>query len=317
MQKTVYSSKRFNEFRMSKAEVNELHLKFRVKKKKGWDILKGYEALKSVENLDSLIKKIQYRPFDVRYILYENHLVWRTVEKVMQHMEKDNIALISARSNKSNNMDHFFFTKFITEAKCGESTTQSQIFPLYIYENTIDREENFTLDFRKYIDSLYKIYLKPEEIIGYIYGILYSPIYRKKYTQLLKYDFPRIPFIEDIKIFKLLSDVGWKLIQIHLKNEIIKENYPLFPIKGNNRVEKVDFRNNKIFINDLQFFDNITEEIFNFQIGGYKVLNRYLTYRRERVLSLEEIENIENIIKTVSFTLNQMKRIEDLTKDWI
>ena len=302
---------------MSKADVDELHLKFKVKKKKGWDISTGHESLRSAKNLDSFIEKIQYRPFDVRYIFYEDHLVWRTVKKVMQHMKKDNIALISARSNKSSDMDHFFFTKFIIEAKCGEATTQSQIFPIFIYENFIDKEENFTQDFRNYIDSLYNKYLNPEEIIGYIYGVLYSPVYRKKYAQFLKYDFPRIPFTEDVKIFKLLSTIGWKLIQVHLKNEILKNTYPIFPVRGGNRIEKVDFHDKKVFINDLQYFDNITEEIFNFQIGGYKVLNKYLSYRKERVLLLEEIEDIENIIKTVVFTIEQMKKIENLTKDWI
>ncbi|MFM7858335.1 MAG: type ISP restriction/modification enzyme, partial [Flammeovirgaceae bacterium] len=54
----------------------------------------------------------------------------------MQHMLQDNLALITARSNKSDTMDHFFVSETLMEAKCGERTTQSNLFPLYLYKPT-------------------------------------------------------------------------------------------------------------------------------------------------------------------------------------
>ena len=65
--------------------------------------------------------------------------------------------------------------------------------------------ENFTPEFRKYIDTRYEQHFTPEEILGYIYAILHSPTYRKKYAEFLKTDFPKIPFVEDKKVFKKLS----------------------------------------------------------------------------------------------------------------
>ena len=35
--------------------------------------------------------------------------------------------------------------------------------------------------------------VSPEEILAYIYAVLYSPTYRERYYDFLKYDFPRIP----------------------------------------------------------------------------------------------------------------------------
>ena len=43
----------------------------------GWDILRGYDALQETKDIGQLVKNIHYRPFDNRYILYEDRLVWR------------------------------------------------------------------------------------------------------------------------------------------------------------------------------------------------------------------------------------------------
>ena len=56
----------------------------------------------------------------------------------MRNMLHENMGLISARSNKSDKMNHFFCADTITEAKTGESTTQSALFPLYLYPDPVN-----------------------------------------------------------------------------------------------------------------------------------------------------------------------------------
>jgi predicted helicase len=124
----------YQDFQASERNENLLHQKFNVKKKLGWSILNGYDNIKNETDLKKFIKPISYRPFDNRYIFYETKLVWRTVEKVMQNfLAGENLGLITARSNKSDTCDHFYITKNISETKCGERTTQSAVFPLYLY----------------------------------------------------------------------------------------------------------------------------------------------------------------------------------------
>ena len=41
--------------------------------------------------------------------------------------------------------------------------------------------------------------LIPVEVLAYIYAVLYSPTYRERYYEFLKYDFPRIPLPRDIE----------------------------------------------------------------------------------------------------------------------
>ncbi|MFW6173881.1 MAG: type ISP restriction/modification enzyme, partial [Elusimicrobiota bacterium] len=106
---------------------DRLHHTFKIRRKKGWDIRKAWNMLQEISDseLKEYVLPILYRPFDVRWIFYHDAVVWRTVKRVMLHMLKENIGLISARSNKSDSMDHFFVTDKIMETKCGERTTQS------------------------------------------------------------------------------------------------------------------------------------------------------------------------------------------------
>lgn len=122
-------------FRDSKDSDEELCRQLEIPMKQGWNIPRARRLIQAESNLEQHIKPVLYRPFDVRLIFYHDSLVWRTVKQVMLHLlDGKNLALISARSNKSPKPDHFFCSRWIMETKCGESTTQSCIFPLYLYD---------------------------------------------------------------------------------------------------------------------------------------------------------------------------------------
>ena len=123
--------------------------------------------------------------------------------------------------------------------------------------------------------------------------------------------------------------MGWDLIQKHLLNEIPsdKEYKTLGTYKGDgdNVVIKPDYRTVKtgqgvdgsLYINKDQYFDNIPENVYNFYIGGYQVLNKYLKDRKTRTLTIDEIENVENVVKVLAFTIKQMEKIDVETNEWI
>ena len=160
-----------------------------------------------------------------------------------------------------------------------------------------------------------------EQIFGYIYAILHSPTYRSKYAEFLKFDFPRIPFTKTLTKFQTLSKLGWELIQIHLLNEIPQgkdyDNLAVYTGSGENEVEKPKYTNKKLFINKEQYFDNIPEQVYEFKIGAYQVLHKYLKDRKGRKLSYNEIVNIENISKALKFTINHKELIDNETNSWI
>lgn len=83
--------------------------------------------------------------------------------------------------------------------------------------------ENFTQEFRDFIDSKYNEHFSPEQILGYIYAVLFHKDYREKYLDFLKIDFPKIPFVESKEKFLALSDLGLELLNTHLMRERERE----------------------------------------------------------------------------------------------
>jgi predicted helicase len=62
-----------------------------------------------------------------------------------------------------------------------------------------------------------------DAIFHYVYAVLHDPIYREKYAQNLKREFPRIPFYED---FWRWADWGETLMALHIGYETV-EPWPL------------------------------------------------------------------------------------------
>ena len=313
-------------FKNSKYSDDELHSFFQINKKKGWSIRKAWDLLQAIHDsdLNKFVLPVLYRPFDAQYIFYHDSVVWRTVKKVMRHMIQENLGLITARSNKSYQMNHFYCTENIMETKCGESTTQSCLFPLYLYPDTDkkdlfshkkgdERQPNINPTFLTALSEVYKKELSQKDIFYYIYAILYSNIYRTKYAEFLRTDFPRIPFTKNYKIFSKMGEYGKTLVDLHLlKSKEIDPPIAKFKGKGENRVEKVIYKEGKVSVNKDQYFDGVSEEIWDYQIGGYQVCNKWLKDRKGRVLSLDDIRHYCKIITSIGKTIEVQKAIDEI-----
>ena len=65
--------------------------------------------------------------------------------------------------------------------------------------------------------------ISKDAIFHYVYAVLHDPLYREKYAQNLKREFPRIPFYPD---FWRWADWGEKLMALHISYESV-EPWPL------------------------------------------------------------------------------------------
>ncbi len=267
----------------------------------------------------SLIKSILYRPFDTRKIYYDRKLVIRARDKFYRSVETENLYLVIPRQTTTVGYEHAMVSNDMVEMKAISNDRGSYVFPLVVSE----KESLFNIHdkFVKSIQDLYKDKkIDVQEIFNFIYSILHSPSYRNKYSEFLKVDFPRIPFPENKKIFEQLSELGNELIQKHLLKEEIENNLGEYLGKGNHIVEKPNYifekKVGKLYINKTQYFNNVPQEVYHFNIGGYPVLEKYLKERKGRDILLET-DHIEDTIKALAFTIFQMKQIDSLTKNWI
>lgn len=84
-------------------------------------------------------------------------------------------------------------------------------------------------------------------------------------------------------------------------------------------VNRVHYENNSIWINNSTCFTNIPENVWNYYIGGYQVLEKWLDYRKKSnyTLDLSDITHFMNVCKVINKTIDIEENIDDLTRDWI
>jgi N-6 DNA Methylase/Type ISP C-terminal specificity domain len=77
-------------------------------------------------------------------------------------------------------------------------------------------------------------------------------------------------------------------------------------------VKKVRFseQEKRLYINADTYYGDVEKDVWEFQIGGYQVLEQYLKSRAERTLTGDEVEQIQNIIRIAAFTLAQIQKID-------
>ena len=143
--------------------------------------------------------------------------------------------------------------------------------------------------------------------------MLHSPSYRERYKEFLKIDFPRVPYPQDAGQFWQFVKLGSELRRLHLMDRVEpKENVATFPVADGNAVESFKYLNNKVFINDTQYFDNVPLEAWNFYIGGYQPAQKWLKDRKGRTLKFDDINHYRKIVTVLLETGNIMSKIDEI-----
>lgn len=262
--------------------------------------------------------EIEYHPFDSRWTYYTGksrgfHCYPRN--EVMRFMRDGNIAILT---NRSQEIPGEWTNAFVVDRLATHHTVSNKevntVFPMNAHGH-----ENFSLGFRNFIDEKYAEQFSAEELFGYVYSILYAPRYRSRYSSLLRGAFPNIPFPADVADFFSLSELGWELVQAHLLKEYPDAGFGKYFGKGDDIVEAVRYTDVKeaeqtIWINKTQGFRPVPESVWNFHIGGYPVLDKYLKSRKGRQLSLDEINHVAAIADSLAFTITQMAKIDEAYK---
>ena len=269
---------------------------------------KNIDFKEKIENYDDIFcKQIMYRPFDKRMVYYNKSLIDRPRFEVMKHIiDKKNIGLCFIRNDyKTENYNYAFIAELMIERHLLGG--QAYFAPLYLYSDDLDSQKrvNFKPEFARMIrDKLGSP--SPESVLAYIYGILHIPHYRTDYLEYLKIDFPRIPFDVDIDYFNNISKLGQNLIDSHTMKKILQSKIgePCFKDIANMIVDKVDYKplEQKIYFNKNSYFENVSQEIWDYTIDGYKILDKYLK-ARENIEITDMLKHIQNIIKSIDSTI--------------
>jgi len=161
----------------------------------------------------------------------------------------------------------------------------------------------------------------PEDILHYMYALFYSASYRNRYAAFLKIDFPRLPLTSNPHLFRALCERGERLVRLHLMEQFGKA-LPTYPAEGNNIVEKIEYveRRNQleqgcVYINIAQYFDGIPPELWESDIGGYQICEKWLKDRKGQVLSFNDIKLYQRIVAALIETTSLMKQIDEVIEE--
>ncbi|WP_414735909.1 type ISP restriction/modification enzyme [Helicobacter pylori] len=331
----------------STLESSELRRIYNIKKdSRDWRLEYAIKNVKAnANNLEEYIVSCQYRPFDFYYTYYtgkSKSFIAYPRGEIFKHMlppptpqtnpktpnqTRKNVALNTPRQLKNNDKSwtQCFISSHINDQGLSSGGNGAGVnYPLYQFKHP-NYTENFTPEFRSFIDKHYSHHFEPLEVLGYIYALLYSPNYRKRYEDFLKADYPKILFTNNKDLFRALSLLGIELIGLHVLNkESLNHSFDklkdatigesCYKEAHNPIIKKPAYNKPKqrLYINHSAYFMGVSEEIHDYMIGGYGVLDKYLKSHKNEPC---DFDHVSNIIKVIARTIEIQKTLGFLTSD--
>ncbi|MFX1479333.1 MAG: type ISP restriction/modification enzyme [Promethearchaeota archaeon] len=280
----------------------------------------------SEENAISRIIEWNWRGFDRRFISFDTKLIGRASYQIMQYLippNRDNLTLIINRQNRSDLASSYFITDTVFDNKCleGAKGLKCYAFPLKINISEEDDDifnpkpgidSNINQDFKQ--ELVYGNSINDYDIFFYIYAILYTPIYRDTYYLGLMEDFPRIPFPDSKELLIEMSDIGKRLVTLHIlkANDLNTTQFPMSKsvdykihyIRKNDKdrsgsqiPDTYDPSTKRIYfkkrtttqinlesrgdnLDDITWIGGISQKMWDFEVGGRQQLKEWLYDRR-------------------------------------
>jgi predicted helicase len=166
-----------------------------------------------------------YRPFVKSYLYFEKHLneMQYQLGSIFSDEPNPTIAFLSVDSSNplaALAVNHHFDYCLL---KKGNGGTQS--LPRWRYDGEGRKVDNISDWALEQFCSRYNVSknlrrpISKDAVFHYIYGVLHDPVYRERYAQNLKREFPRIPFYPD---FWKWTEWGEKLMALHIGYETVK-----------------------------------------------------------------------------------------------
>jgi len=319
--------KRIEDFRNLSITDEEISRFYEIRDTRDWKINERRCSLAANNFWESYFTKCLYRPFDWRDYYHHEDVVELPRREVMRHLViGENFGFCTTRQVNSN-FEHILCTEYpVTDCTVSVATRErTYIFPLYLYPDTeneqgnlfTERTPNLSSDFLSAIRQKLGYIPTPEAIFYYAYAIFHSPTYRQRYAEFLKIDFPRLPLTSDDRLFGSLAKKGEELVKLHLmESRKLNKLITKYQGDGDDAVTQVTYKatEQRVYINKEQYFAGIPPEVWEFKIGGYQVLDKWLKDRKNarRSLDFDDILHYQRVVVALKETREIMGEIDEL-----
>ena len=284
-----------------------------------------------------------YRPFCKKYLYYPKdgtliHRVGKTYKSYPDSKTKNLAICTSGKGAK-------VFSVLMTEAiPCLDLIDKCQHFPRHTYEDNqgnMKKKDNISEKaLERFKDCYNGSSVNADKVFFYIYGLLHSKEYVKKYNNDLLKELPRIPMVND---FDKFSEIGEKLSNLHVNYESIPEykelNIEIMGSVDDENIYKVDKmkhpKKNKekdksiIHYNEYITISNIPEKAYEYTVNGYSairwIMERYRVKKGKDSLIVNDpnrkdnpkyiLDLLQKIIHLSVESVDLINRLPEIT-DW-
>lgn len=289
---------------------------------------------------NGVVTPIAFRPFDNRWTYYSgNSCAWvfRPREKsTMGHLLANptspigsNIGLVFCKTSRS------FFSPFVSKSIIAHRLFSAMceityIAPLYLRSESEMEGETWTanIDAAIYDKLTQHISDKPDpiDVFDYVYGLLHDPAYCEKYKEYLCKDFPRVPVINDPShdgdadaffvsedMYHAYVSAGQRLRKLHLLQSKAPAELTLDPNTPDDmEIGAAKYKNGVLQLNPNKKIIGISQDVWEYQIGGHQVLDKWLKEHKGEMLTIDNFTHLENMVGLLSETIQIREALKNL-----
>lgn len=282
-----------------------------------------------------LVRPYAYRPGDSRWTYYDADIWTRAVTSLANQLD-DSPVLLTTKIVKDTAFAHVWVTRELADVifLSATSSVNCYSFPLKAgAQSTIFSQEESNLNFSAFTslgDDVSAL-----AAFDYIYAILHSPEYRRRYSNALRHDFPRIPTpsLGGVGLFARLSELGAQLRELHLfeEDDTLTDNDPSVSfVDGGDRVVSAvgesgrtlapgdSAATGRLRINKVSYFDGVPLTAWGFTVGGYQLLHKWLSDRKKvrYALTDSDLEHFKRLVRLCVRTLALMAAVDAAVEDY-
>ena len=320
---------KLDEFAGTKISDQDLEGLLKFKSNKSWDTGIMRERFRRTGFDRSHVTPYTYRPFDNRYIYWEKSFVsTMRGEKLKDFRSTNNVGFLFSRATTKDDYTNFYVTEHIPDkqvmynskvAPLWRSRDAAEIEGLFGETNESARQSNFTdsflADWASRFSKSDANTADPVAVFHFIYAVVHSRGYRRRYYSLLASDYPRIPFVSNVPLYTRLSELGQSLVETHLlKNIDNATSHTQGFGEFGQAVTSPRWEFGRVLIdrNGAAGFEGVPKDVWEYEVGSHQVCEKWLKDRKGRSLSEGDVAQYKSIVQAISKTIETVKAVDEV-----
>lgn len=309
---------------------------------RGWKLHEAREFLreraKRVPDLETWIRPIHYRAYDLRHIIWVEELIDWPRRQVMASLESGrDWALVARRQSPVGQSANFFTAtrQLVTDGVLrSDNRGNETVFPLrwQSREGTLESNLNPVFEacvFKHLRGSGDQGHSRcgglsaehRESLLGYVFAWLHCREYQHRFRHQLVRRYPRVPLVKDTDFFAEMSAAGLDMLRLHAGTERATETSS---IRGGDQRSmqapgfpeaKVprgwpEFDGKEIILDGDGHRISVSREVWELRIGAHQVARKWLKDRRAFFGDPGMIANYKSLLVCLEATLEAQKRAD-------